>query len=212
MKILASSKTVKIINNLLKNDFDISYVYCIKEIDTRKRYIGKRTAKQRKFKDPRLDILNEYFTSSTDETFKENLIKNTKKFIAYILFVSDNYSIVDKKEKSLLKKYNAKDNNMFFNLHNGDGRYDTTNRVTVIDVFTGDSKTVDKLEYINDKNSSVRQYKNHNENTIVIFNKELEKYERIKLEEYHQNKSKYISHLTSNLYVYDKKANIYINL
>lgn len=202
MRFFVKKKTLNKIKHLDSNNINISYVYCVVNLANRKRYVGKRTSIERKHNNPLDDMSNEYFTSSTDLCFKNHFKNNTDFYAVLILEVSEDPVEIDEKEKEILVKYNARHNERFYNLHNGEGRYDTTGVVPVINTISNQKEIISIEKFKEYKNTN---YISYNKGHMTVWNKHTKKYERIESDVYNKNKEMYNHHLDNKLWAYDKR-------
>lgn len=108
----------------------LSYTYMITELSTNMKYIGVRSSNE-----PLKDIGIKYFSSSTDKSFIINQQENKNNYSYKILEIFDERNDANNHEIELHKKYNVSINPQFYNKSNAISTgFDTTNRVTVIDI------------------------------------------------------------------------------
>lgn len=206
MDICCKRSTARDIDAFVLHESHISYVYCIVDTKTRCRYVGKRTAVNRKHQDPRLDLGVAYFTSSRDEVFLRNFKERPQQFRACVLHVSDDPQLISRIERTILTSHNAAHNHRFYNRHNANSGISTLGLVPVI-VKADNSRTlISSALYHDDKD----QYISHHSNTVCMVNQETNNSQRISLDEYQSNPKIYKSHMHNRLWVWDKVDSVHL--
>ena len=195
----------------------LSYTYMITELSSNMKYIGVRSSNE-----PLKDIGIKYFSSSSDKSFIINQIKDKNNYSYKILEIFDDRNKANTHEIELHKKYNVAINPEFYNKANAiSAGFDTSNRVTVIDIdgkyisiSKDDPRWTNKelkshlyervsVRNINNKCISVSindiryksgEYKHMNVGRVVVYDKSLDSYISVSV-----NDPRYLSgELTAN--------------
>lgn len=192
-------------NKLTHLGYKYHYTYRITNIVEKKYYYGVHSCNCL----PKEDIGVEYFSSSKNKAFKEDIKENPQNYKYKVVKIFSTRIEAVEHEIFLHNKFNVGVNKKFYNgTKQGSTNRDTTGQLTVMSVETNTKIMIPVEEYHENPN----KYIFHRKNMVPALNLETNIKENISSEHYEKNKDIYTYHTRGRVNCINKDTNAKENI